>query len=329
MRKYFWMLFITVGCDTSTDANVHGTADRTFRARGELIWTDSLLGGDVQDALIVDSNVVLLDQAQGQLRALSLVDGRRMWIAGRKGAGPGEFASPVSLVWIAEGRFVVIDTRQGRASVFSSNGLPLEQLVGSATALDLHTGCATGDGMFLSVNMSRSQIVQVGRTGSIAREDSLVWPEAPMNEYALFRQGMFARARGGPCVLISTRGGYFAVLDSLPISQATFRPYLSKYAYPPKIGERNGQPVFAPAGTAAYWAVRDGGLLYILADGPGDSKAQLLDVYDVARGSYLFSIKLAHPAFIFDVSGDRLLVIDDTEGGSRASLYQLSAPGRK
>lgn len=65
--------------------------------------------------------IVLYDYEGQQLHAFSF-EGKELWKAGRKGAGPGEFANPTGLAVDLRGNTYVYDPSNARISVFSESG---------------------------------------------------------------------------------------------------------------------------------------------------------------------------------------------------------------
>ncbi|WP_353269386.1 hypothetical protein [Gemmatimonas sp.] len=322
MRYFALALFVFVGCVENQPRKV-----RTFRDLGAALWADSsgaaIGDGDVLDAMLLDSLVVMLSPDLGNVRAVSANSGQLKWVAGRKGAGPAEFASPTTLLWMTPERFAVIDPRQGRVSILASDGRFLSSISGDATSIDLHNTCYTRTGRLLGVDLARSRVIQWSMEGSVVASDSIVWPDKEMNEVFIYRQGYFARSRGSTCVLISLRGNYFLALDSASFRGAKYMPYFERYSYAPVTGYRNGYAIVNDAGASADGSAVDGKNLFVLHVGSGSLKSRVVDVYDVSTGQYEYSIKLERPAFSVDVAGGKMMVLERSDLGIRVSVHPL------
>lgn len=74
-------------------------------------------------ALEVDAlgRIWVLDQQTRELKVFG-ADGKHVRTVGRKGAGPGEFADPVGLVWAPDGTLWVFDPANARFSMFDTTG---------------------------------------------------------------------------------------------------------------------------------------------------------------------------------------------------------------
>jgi hypothetical protein len=71
--------------------------------------------------LLPDGGVVVVDGGSAQLRRYG-PDGRHLWSAGGRGAGPGEFQQPVYLGRYDDGSFAVWDRRLARLTVIDADG---------------------------------------------------------------------------------------------------------------------------------------------------------------------------------------------------------------
>jgi hypothetical protein len=289
--------------------------------------SDTILTSFVQSALLVDDQIVLLQPQDARIIALDAVTGRPTWSAGRRGAGPGEFFQPQSMFPRVGGGFGVVDSRQGRITLFSAAGAVVGEVTGDMFGREVQNVCDTGDYGLLVLQLPYFGVVRANVQGKIVKRDSLVWPDTTMNGSTYFRQAFWANSRGGRCVTFAMMGNYFAEYDAVALLPRAFRPYVVPLKFPRPVGERNGWPTYnARVSSAGAGAISDKDF-FVLYGGQREPYDQIIDVYTLADGAYRYSMKLPRKTYFIDVLGGRLLTIETTEEGQSISLFPLpSAP---
>jgi hypothetical protein len=281
------------------------------------------LQGDVTDAMLLDGNVFVLQAADARVAAISSSDGHLLWRFGRRGAGPTEFASPTSMFLLREGGLGVVDPRQGRITLLSASGDLRGTISGEALSSEVHNACDVGAAGILAIHLPKFALVRFDSTGSVAARDSLRWPDPRMNEVMQFQQGFFARSHAGPCVIFSMRGNYFSEFSPSTLKAVEFHSYVEPYVFP-KVEIRKGMPILLEhtGSSGAAFAAVFGDNLFVLA-GEGSLAGRVVDMYSVASGTYRRSFKLPRRGYEIDVNQDMLLVLEDSDEGSRIELFRL------
>ena len=295
-----------------------------------ILSTDRLMSSDVDDALLVGTNIVFLQATDARVTAVNGASGRVAWMFGARGAGPGEFAAPSGLFGRIGGGVGVVDPRQGRITLLTSTGELDGSISGTLLDREPHNVCDAGATGLLAIRLPRFDIVRATFEGEVLVQDSLVWPDERMNHVMQLQQGLFARSRGGRCVVFAVRGDFWAEFDVLTTKPKGFFRYLETFEFPKIVKQRNGFSVLEDSRTSATYAAVSGDHLFVLTGGDDATKGRIIDVYALADGAYHHSIRLPRPAYEIDVDGNRLLVLERTDDGARLDLYPLpSTSGRR
>ena len=285
--------------------------------------SDTILTSFVQSALLVDDQIVLLQPHDARILALDVVTGQTKWSAGRRGAGPGEFLQPQSLFPRAGSGIGVVDSRQGRITIFSSSGSLVSEVTGDMFGREVQNVCDAGEHGLLALQLPYFGVVRANDEGKVVLRDSLVWPDTTMNRSTYFRQAFWANSREGRCVTFAMMGNYFAEFDAVALKPLAFRPYLVPLKFPKPVGERNGFPTYDAKGSSAAAGVISEDNFYVLYGGQREPYYRIIDVYALTDGAYRYSMMLPRQAYFIDVAGGSLLVIEISEEGQAISVFPL------
>lgn len=297
-----------------------GDTTETVTERWTVRFFDDERFHDFAELLVQEDRVLLLDDTDATVHARDLRTGDSLWIAGRRGGGPGEFLTPDELVDAGPGRFGVADSQQGRLTVF--NGPDLDQ--DAATwPLDgqLNSFCREATGSIVAIRPGLMKIVRL-RTETLPEVvDSIVWPVPLYNEVPGLRQARFARSREGRCIVWQPKGDYFFEFSTSRTSGPVFRRYADPYPTPQV--DRSGP---APRAVSAPGAAKDaavfGDSLFVLRGSLYAGPGAMVDVYDLGTGRRTTSLAIPHEdAFQIDVAEGVLVVHRSTERGSIVSVF--------
>jgi hypothetical protein len=100
-------------------------------AESLLVLPDSLLMGELTDAVRLGTTIVLADRVQSRLIALDEA-GTVIWTYGRPGRGPDEFSGLQSIASVNESTFAVLDGDQRAISVLSRTGMLIRRAAAPA-----------------------------------------------------------------------------------------------------------------------------------------------------------------------------------------------------
>ena len=319
------------GCRQGADAGAAGGA-RTWTASGAIarrivappwdtLWTR---GGTTQDdtlllmpwALAVDSaRVYVLDAAAYRVVAFRAGDGSLAWIAGRKGGGPGEFASPVALATLPEGRIAIADPRNSRVTILDTAGRVTREL-SLSEAGDTRSMCALRDGsLLLSTSNDEWPIVLMSPWGRILRRFRLPWPDLAQAP-PLARQARLASLPDrSACVLALELGRGFATFDGTRFSAP--HQYVEPFELPRvdvrRTFKSRTQRVVERR-IAAYDVAVDGREIAAAFEGRTDAARRLIDLYDAQTGTYVRTYLLNDPVANLARWGGRYYIISEREG---------------
>jgi hypothetical protein len=275
---------------------------------------------DFAEMLVQGNEILLLDAADATVHARDLQKGESRWIAGRRGAGPGEFMMPDELVDAGPGRFGVADSRQGRLSVF--DGPDMDEPAGTLPLEgQLNSYCREATGAIIAIRFGDMKVVRLRNDAPPEVVDSIVWPVPLYNEVLGLRQARFARGREGRCIIWQPKGDYFFEFDASPGSKPEYRRYAEPYPSP-QIDRSGPYPRALSAPGAAKDAAVLGDLLFVLRGSMFAGPGGMVDVYQLTTGRRIKSLSIPHDdAYQIDVAEGVLVVLRSTERGSILSAY--------
>jgi len=120
--------------------------------------------GAITGAVVVGSRIAILD---GRLNRLSLFDtlGRFLSAAGKAGAGPSEFAVPVSVMATGVDSVLVIDAALGRMSTFRIRGDSLTYVGATHVPAGIQAACVLGGRIFVFRPSDSALVHELDRKG--------------------------------------------------------------------------------------------------------------------------------------------------------------------
>lgn len=272
-------------------------------------FAEMLLNGD---------RVLLLDEADATVTALSVQRGDSLWVRGKRGAGPGEFMAPNELVHGGVDRFGVADDQHGRLTVFSGN---VDESATLQLEGQMNSFCRETSGATLAIKFGEMVLVRLRRNAVPEPIDTIRWPVPHYNEFIVLRQARFARSQEGRCVVWQPRGDYFFELRPPSTANREFRRYAEPYPAP-KVDRSGARPRLLPSPSAAKDAAIFADSLFLLRGSMYTGPGALVDVYSLQSGQRVKSLLLPNAdAFQIDVTSGLLVVHRSTENGSVISAY--------
>ncbi|WP_396213536.1 hypothetical protein [Gemmatimonas sp.] len=269
--------------------------------------------------LLTGDRVLLLDQADARVTALSLETGQTLWTRGQRGAGPGEFLVPDDLVYGGDGRFGVADNRQGRVTFFSDTAFG--ETVTLRLEGQLNSYCQELSGTTLAIKFGEMVLVRLREDTGPEALDSIRWPVPQYNEFIVLRQARFARSREGRCVIWQPMGDFFFEVQPSSPSVKQFRRYAESLPVP-RIDRSGTTPRLLKGPSAAKDAAILSDSLFLLRGSSYTGPGALVDVYSLDNGQRVKSLLLPNAdAFQIDVTNGLLIVHRSTDNGSIISAY--------
>jgi len=231
-------------------------------------------------------------------------DGELQWYAGRAGGGPGELLNPRTLAVDTHDRVWVLDMGNHRITGFGPDGRMVEEV--SLQNLDavIHTMAvnASGDRFFGMTLGDRLQPVAVDLDGRVETGPRIRLRDAGAASSLAFQgYGRGAGLDDQWVYAFSTGDGLFR-LDGVEVLGERVRypewvPFPETHVQRQEDGERVGTitRLAEPSFSAGDVVVADGRIL-VRFRGEGDDAGRLVDIYDLASGDYLHSVRLPRPA---------------------------------
>ncbi len=255
---------------------------------------------------VTASQIVVFDNGTRSLQAISH-EGRTLWSTGRKGGGPGEFASVADLLVTSEDEIVALDAGNARLAFISTRGTPL-------TSIKLEESfhrIVSGDGeTYELLALSRPSFVSVNRSGRVGGARAL--PATVSELSALQREGIFVQLSRGRTLMLHRWSTLATVFDSTLRAVASFelrdpQPFPRLASFKAGEGSRFTVTRIEPG---ARNVVRDadaiGDTLVVLDARAGKDVARL-DFYHLSRGAFLFSLPAPVGLRKFRLMRDRLI----------------------
>lgn len=249
-----------------------------------------------------DSTVVVYDYAESVVLAFSL-EGDLLWQAGRKGAGPEEFAAVMDLAIGDNGDVWVLDRGNDRIAVLDSSGLHRGLIAIGVEALQ-RIALPDGDTLVARSGTDPEFLASFGWDGKV--EPFGPHPVTSLRDVLpYFKQVLMESGAGSLWAALAIFGGEVAVGRGRGV--LCNRPLVTSQA----ISEED---VPGPD-----WAIVAAGLalvdehVFVLARPSGDLDLKILDVHGVDCG-YRHSIPLPSKAVaIAGVAGGVVIAVEDPE----------------
>ncbi|MHB1223305.1 MAG: PQQ-binding-like beta-propeller repeat protein [Gemmatimonadaceae bacterium] len=271
-------------------------------------------------SLAADSErVVVYDGMDGSFTAYAASTGAVQWRVGRRGKGPDEYSSYVTLASTPGGDFLALDWQNLRLTYIGPSTGATRRVVRWRVLSAPRYACVTADDRLLTLS-SRSggkpPLIWLADTVA-TMEAPLPWPDAREAHY-LATQSALAAGPRGECVLALKYGRGFARYnrqDSLPL-------YARDYVEPVPLATLTREKApqggtftrFAKGTVGAANAAAVGEEEILVAFG-GRSKfrGRLVDRYALADGDYLGSYLLPFSPDGIAVRAGRIFVIDTSD----------------
>ena len=263
----------------------------------------------------VGDTVVVFDYGDFTLRALDR-GGRQLWVAGRRGGGPGEFGNPTTLAYGPEGLIWVNDPANGRISRFSRAGRFVDQVT---VTEQLTAVLPLARRQFVALgNFENDAFVQFyDSSGRVLRRVAL--PDSLRGAPLINREAFLAGSdRGASISLRYSDLAYILDLRSLALRQfrgpehVTFaRPVTTSSTIDGKRYRISRANPRAPKASLTL-VTGQGRTLQVLFGGSTADSGRVIDEYERASGRYLGSRVLpARVVALTDLKGDVAGIVPD------------------
>jgi hypothetical protein len=249
------------------------------------IWR---VGGNASDELFAfprellatKDGVYVLDIGALELIAFDQL-GRKRWVAGSKGKGPGQFIRPVDLTLAPNGDIAVLDPGNARVAYFEPSG-KFRRSVASPGAVQAASVCITSDARtHFWINRPATDVLTLESSGKIRAERAFPW-RLPQGSPALMRNAYFSRGASAPDCAFATLFGFgIGRVDAAGISATS--PYIETVAAPVLKQERTkeggSRSTMTEGVNAALAAVRSGDTVLVHFAGSSPLAHRLIDLY--------------------------------------------------
>lgn len=283
---------------------------------------------DISSALVIDSTIIILESSAASISGVAMGSWKPLWQTGRRGAGPGEFQMPRTLIAFGDSTFGVLDSFAAQVLLFGSNGKYERSIGGQLYEREVDDVCNLGAGRLIASRFPRSELVRAESSGFVSRQAGVRWPEPKLDSAIQLKQARFARQRttGHVCLLYTVRGNYFAEVDAETLRLGDAFTYAEPIRVPELTREKGVVSIKHDMISGAYAVVTDT-LLYVLYGGASRAAQKQVDAYSRANYQYQWSIQLPRTASQFDVVGDRIVVLEVGENDVRqVAVYLLASP---
>lgn len=311
-------LVVFIGCERRPDNASPTVAPQQVVEKWTVRFDQQERFQEFAEMILNGNRVLLLDEADATVTALSVQRGDSLWVRGKRGAGPGEFMAPNELVHGGVDRFGVADEQQGRLTFVSGD-------VDESATLQLEgqmsSFCRETSGATLAIKFGEMVLVRLRRNAVPEPIDTIRWPVPLYNEFIGLRQARFARSQEGRCVVWQPMGDYFFEVRSPASANTEFRRYAEPYPAP-KVDRSGPRPRLLPSLYAAKDAAIFADSLFLLRGSMYTGPGALVDVYSLASGQRVKSLLIpTSDAFQIDVTNGLLIAHRSTENGSVISAY--------
>ena len=241
-----------------------------------------------RELLATKDGVYVLDIGTLELIAFDPL-GRKRWVVGSKGKGPGQFIQPVDLTVASNGDIAVLDPGNGRISFFAPGGT-FRRSVAAPGAVQASSLCITGDSrIHLWVARPATDILTLDDSGKTVVERQFPWLVPPRSPEFL-RSAYFARGTPSSECAFATLFGFGVGRNSA--AALTTTPYIEALKPPKLVQERlKGGTVrtwMTDGVNAAAAAMHSGDTVLVHFAGSSPLAHRVLDLY-TPGGGYLES----------------------------------------
>lgn len=290
-------------------------------------WDTVWIASAQSDAAILEPGSLTADSAatyvvdwsERHVVALRNTDGRKLWSAGRRGSGPGEFSELMFLGTTPDGLIAAIDQASRRMSYYARDGshvrdVSLLRLGGAPESF-----CMLPDGNQLFASFAADSLIVLSRSGdrirAIPKPSPVRDPKGGLNQVLLRSDAIGAR-----CAAALYLGVGFSQV-SLE-GETAIHPYIEDVPLPTWTYSAAGADSLTSDALAALDTFVRGDTLWVLFEGGSSLQRRILDAYDLRSGRYLSSLTLPTRANKFAWAGD-LLVLEAGQGDGTFALVAV------
>ena len=237
-----------------------------------------------RELLATKDGVYVLDIGTLELMAFDPL-GRKRWVVGSKGNGPGQFVQPVDLTVASNGDIAVLDPGNGRISFFAPGGT-FRRSIAAPGAVQASSLCITRDSrMHLWVARPATDILTLDGTGKAIVQRSLPWRVPPRSPEFL-RSAFFARGTpSNECAFATLFAFGVGRLSSTGVATTS---YIETLAPPKLVQERLESGTVRTSMTegvnAAAAAMHSGDTVLVHFAGSSPVAHRVLDLYRGGSG---------------------------------------------
>lgn len=310
----FVLMALSSGCTEDP-----GLGRRVTRTAWDTVWQAS---GPFMDSLMPSpallafnrGTLFVIDGATPRVVALDAGTGAYRWKAGRRGAGPEEFAGISAIFPDRAGGIGVVDIRNRRVSALTHSGTFAHRISTAGLGQQPNQVCPFGEGGFLVADVFGVGLVEVDSSGNLVTDREPLWPDLAAADWQSRQVTLRSNGTGSRCLVALSTGRGFALLA--PGENPVIGRYVEDFdVY--GIGARVDE------GEMKFWATYDaafvGDTVLIHFSGRTPERARLIDRYSATSGYYLGSDLL--PLATNEISaGDGLLFVVDTSETSILAL---------
>jgi hypothetical protein len=241
-----------------------------------------------REMLATSDGVYVLDIGTLQLIAFDPL-GRKRWVVGSKGKGPGQFVQPVDLTVASNGDIAVLDPANGRISFFTPGGT-FRRSVAAPGAVQASSLCITKDArIHLWVARPATDILTLEASGKPVVQRSFPW-RVPPRSPELLRMAFFARGDASAACAFATLFGFG--VGRLSATGLMTTPYIESVPPPKLVQERlqggTMRTTLAQGVNAAAAAMHSGDTILVPFAGSSPIARRVIDLYE-SGGGYIES----------------------------------------
>jgi hypothetical protein len=269
-------------------------------------WDTAFVVGGPEDMLLHlptrlaadHAGVSVLDRGAGRLLRFDQ-QGRLLWRFGRTGRGPEEFAHPRDIKMDRQGRTWVLDITNGRIAIIGDDGSLEERIPLSAVGRTAEgiVPEASGGAILLTLEAERP-IVRLSRSGKIVERAAFPSPEHelmhPLASQLVVghdpRDGTWVAAYGLGDGFFSFRSTRWLGYRGRYIESVEFPRVAQRARF--GFGRRERVSWLTDGSFAAESVSIYGGRVFVFFGGNSPDRHRAMDVYSVADGSYVESLRL-------------------------------------
>ncbi len=300
-------LCLSNGCvPDREDADPGRRAESGVRRWAVVSWDTAFVVGGPKDTLLHlptllaadDAGVSVLDREAGRVLRFDN-RGHLLWSFGSKGRGPDEFAHPRDIKMDRQGRTWVLDVANGRVAIIGEHGASDGRIPLSAVGRTADGIVPEEDGGVILLTFEAERpIVRLSPSGEVLERVSLPSPEHE-RLHPLASQLVVGHdpVDGGWVGAYGLGDGFFAFLTT---GWLGYRGRYVEHVEFPRVaqrgrfslGRRERVSWLTGVSFAAEAVSLSRGRIYVFFGGNSSDRHQVMDVYSVADGSYLESLRL-------------------------------------